>query len=159
MTVGRDRHVGKNFTRELKSTTSVDEENSVLMIDTGEIVDLADNTKMPYAICFGDTTDPISLSIGNTVFLTGAQLDGEIPMFRSGWAEIPLDIDHSALIVGDMLIVGPADIGRVIKGDPTDATELLRRVGWCEEVIAAPGGGLRTKATVLCVLDMHNGAP
>ncbi len=159
MAIGRDRSVGKNFTRALKSTTKVEEENSVMMIDTLEIVDLADNTKMPYAIFYGDTQGRIERTIGQTTYLTGAQMDGEVPLFRSGWAELPLDIDHSAIALGDLLIVGPADIGRVVKGDPTDATELLRRVGWAEEVVAVPGGGLRTKATILAVLDMHMGAP
>ena len=58
-----------------------------------------------------------------------------------------------------MIIVGPADIGKVIKGDSTDIAEFLRRVGWSEETVAVPGGGLRTKDTVLVALDIQGGAP
>ncbi len=156
---GRTRSVGKNFTRPLAAAAKVEEENSVMMINASGEVLLADNTAMPYAIFFGDTTGRIERTIGQTTYLIGSQINGEVPLFRSGWAEIPLDIDHAAIAIGEMLAVGPADIGRVIAADETDAATLLRRVGWAEEAIAVPGAGLRTQATVLCVLDMHNGAP
>jgi hypothetical protein len=165
LAVGRDRHVGKNFTKPLAAASSVQEENSVMGINASGEVDLCDNVEIPYAIYFGDSSDRIARTIGTTSYLTGANINGEVPLFRSGWAEIPLDIDHGAIIVGDMLVVGPADNGRVVGpsgtggGDPATAADLLRRVGWAEEAIAAPGAGLRTQATVLCVLDMHRGAP
>lgn len=162
---GRDIEVGNQFTRELKSTTKVEEDNSIMMLDATDVVALCDNTKIPYACFFGTTKDRISLKIGVDKFLLGSEINSKSPLFRSGWAEVPLDIDHGAIGIGDMLVVGPTDNGRVVgeagtgSGDPSVAADLLRRVGWAEEIIAAPGGGLRTQPAVLCVLDMHRGAP
>ena len=158
MAAGRDRSVGKNFTRKLKSDKSLDEDHIVLM-QTAGVIEPCDNTVIPYAIGYRSTLDKFQNSVGKETFNTGADINAETACFRSGWAEIPLDIDHAAIAIGDMIIVGPADIGKVIKGDSTDIAEFLRRVGWAEETVAVPGGGLRTKDTVLVALDIQGGAP
>jgi len=159
MAAGRERSVGKNFTRPLKSTTKIVEDHIVVSADSAGIVDLCDNTVTPYAVTYRSTQDPILQKVGKEAFLLGSEIKGEIPLVRSGWVEVSLDVDHSAIDVGDMLIVGPSDNGRVVKGNPATALEFTRRVGWAEEKIAAPGGGLRTKATVLVSLDIKGGAP
>ena len=166
MTAGRERSVGKNFTAILADATALIEEHLVLSVaPTTGVVDLCNNTVIPYAIAFSDTLDPISRTIGNTVFLTGAQISGAIPLMRSGVVLLALDIDHGLIGIGDMIVVGASDDGTVVGeaaasgGDPTMAADLLRRVGWAEEIVAAPGAGLRTQATVEVVLDMHRGAP
>ncbi len=165
MTAGRERSVGKNFTAPLAAATQLIEEHLILSVEaTTGIVDLCNNTVIPYAVAFSDTLDPISRTIGNTVFLAGSAV-ADIPLMRSGVVRLPLDIDHGLIGFGDMIVVGPSDDGTVVGeagtggGDPTMAADLLRRVGWAEEIVAAPGGGLRTQLTVEVVLDMHRGAP
>jgi len=157
---GRLKQVGDDgaLARELKSTTTVLEDCSVMMTDNDGIVDLCNNTAIPYGVMYRNTKNRIAASVGIESFQTGAQIDGKIGIIRSGIVELPLDIDHGAVNVGDAIIVGPANIGRVIKGTmPSTFAEELLLVGFAEEKIAAPGGGLRTQATVKTALKLYRG--
>ena len=162
---GRDITVGQNFTKKLEDATALVLDHLVLSINASNELILCDNVEIPYAIGFRSTKDRRHQTIAETKFNTGAEIGEDIAVFRSGWATIPLDIDHGAIAVGDMMLVGGADIGRVVGeagtggGDPTTAADLLRRVGWAEEIIAAPGAGLVTQEACLTCLDMHRGAP
>ena len=66
-----------------------------------------------------------------------------------------MDIDHGALAIGDKLVVGPADIGRVIKSGDAYGTNDERQVATCEEVVAAPTGGERTQDSVKAYLNFN----
>lgn len=155
----RTRSVGKNFTRALKSTTSLQEDCLVLKTDADGIVDLCDNATQPYAIAYRSTQDKFQASVGKTAYLTGADLTGQIAMFRSGWAELPLDFNHAAINIGDPITVGAGDIGRVDKLTIAAYTDLLLIVGWSEEKVAAGGVGTRIKPTLEVALDIRGGAP
>lgn len=157
---GRVVSIGKALNRELKGTTSLTEDCLVLSVGADSKVDRCDAALRPYAIAYTSTVDRLSMTIGNEVFKTGAQLNDPIAVFRSGLVNVPLDVNHGAINVGDMLIVGGSGDGRVGKGNPGTATEFARRVGWAEEKVAAPSSNTsRTKATILVALDIRGGAP
>lgn len=145
--------------RELKSTTKIVEDHVIVKTDNDGIVDLCDNAEvLPYACTTKTTKSKRKQLIGIDEYDTGAEVPGKIKLVRTGIVDLSLDVDHAAINVGDMLIVGPADIGRVVKGDHTDAAEFKRRVAWAEEKVAVPGSGQRTQTTIKASLDFTRGA-
>lgn len=145
--------------RPLKSTTKIIEDHTVVsIVSTTGIVDLCNNTEThPYAVTTRTTKSKRKQLIGLDEFDTGAEVPGDIKLTRTGLVDLSLDIDHALIGIGDLLIVGPADIGRVVKGDKTTAADILRGVAWAEEIIAAPAGGTRTQKTVKAYLDFEIG--
>ena len=160
---GRYKRAGDDgvIMRTLKSTSVLDEDCLVVKTDADGIVEPCDNAAVPYGVAYRSTKDRIANSVGISQNQTGAQVDGKVAVFRSGIAELPLDIDHGAINFGTAIYVGPSDNGKVVGGaDPSTTAGALLLVGWAEEKIAAPAGGQRTKATVRVALALaRGGAP
>ncbi len=156
MAAGRDRSVGKNFTRKLEAATSIDKDHLVVAINASGEVILATNTADPYAITYRSTQDKFQQSVGKTTFNTGADIDAEIALFRSGFAELELGSTNLAIEIGDAIVVHSDDDGTVDgAADPTTTAEKALVVGWAESAVALNAGG-----KVLVALDlMRGGAP
>jgi len=142
MAAGRDRHIGKLFTRKLAAAVSLTKDNLVLDINASSELILCLNTTTPYAIGFRSTEDKFQRSVGKTAFLTGADIDAEIPVYRSGMAELNLGSTNLAIAIGDRIVVHADDDGTV-NGAAAEATtaDFLLTVGFAESVVATDAGG------------------
>lgn len=153
MAAGRDRSVGKNFTRKLEAATSIVKDHIVVSINSSGEVILATNTSNPYAITYRSTQDKFQQSVGKTTFNTGADIEAEIALLRSGWVELELGSTNIAIAIGDAIIVHADDDGTVNgAADPTTTAEKALVVGWAEEAKAVDVGG-----TILVALDLMMG--
>ena len=154
MAAGRDRHIGKLFTRPLEAAVSIVKDHIVVSIDASGDLILCTNTATPYAITNRSTQDKFQSSVGKTAFLNGADLGGaEIALFRSGMAELQLGSDNIAIKVGDRIICHADDDGTV-NGAAAEAAhaDSILTVGFAESVVGTDAGGV-----VLVALKLHVG--
>lgn len=157
---GRDYKIGKYITRPLIAAETLTKDHLVLSIDANGDVLKCTNTALPYAIATRSTQDKVARTAGLVLYKTGTQLEGaEIPMFKSGIAELPLGSDNLAIKVGDRIVVHADDDGTVngaVAEDTTSAATLFAdqelTVGYAEEVVALNAGG-----TVLVALKLYKG--
>ncbi len=142
MAAGRDRHIGKLFTRKLAAASSLVLDNLVVSINASSEVLPATNTAIPYAIAFRSTEDKFQRSVGKVAFNTGADLDAEIPVYRSGMAELNLGSDNIAIAIGDRIIVHADDDGTVNGAAAESAVaDIMLTVGFAESVVGTDAGG------------------
>jgi len=173
---GRVREVGEMWNMPLKNATSLDDSGYVLTYvseSSTTKVDKCGSTDLPRCVNYRSTRDPHDMNEPNTLFKTGADLAGGIPVFADGWARLKVKDNNSAISVGNPLIVD-ATGGKVNKYSKTSipntsatnaATaidtrlkELARIVGVaCEAVSAGTTAGpgadkVLTKLTIGSVL-------
>lgn len=158
MTSGRVSDVDDVLSRVLDDTFAIVQEHIVVEVEgvTG-IVKPDGGSPHPYAVTVRSTQSRVHQSIGETVYLTGAEREGEaIALIRSGMVDLALDINHGDIDIGSALYVGLSADGTVISGtNPTTTAERLLLVGWAEEHIVQPASGERTQETVRASLDMR----
>lgn len=153
---GRTRQIGQEFTRELKDTETLEDDCLVLMIEASGKVAKCNSTARPYAIARQSTQNRVSNTIGVTRYDEGSNL-GEIAMFRSGWAKVPVANNNAAGAIGDMVIV--SGDGKINKGNPATTLEYNRRVGWLEEALPAGTQNGPGKKEIRVALDIRGGSP
>jgi len=139
--------------RTLKSTTKIIEKHMILSADVDGVVDLATNTATPYACTTDTTKSKRKQLIGIDEYDTGADVPGKIKVIRSGLVDLSLDIDHSAIDVGDKLVVGASDDGTVDKAPDAWGTNDHLAVAVAEEKVAVAPAGKRTQPTIKAALN------
>jgi len=153
MAEGRDRSIGKLFTRKLEAATSLTKDHLVLSVNASGEVILCTNTATPYAISNRSTQNKVARTAGITSFNAGSAIDAEIALLRSGWVELELGSTNLAIAIGDRIVCHADDDGTV-NGAAAEAAhaDSILTVGFAEEAIAANAGG-----KVLVALKLHVG--
>ncbi len=135
--------------RTLEATAKIIEDHMVVELDSSQEVIISAGINAPYAVTTKTTKSKRKQLIGLDEFDTGADVPGQIKLTRSGLVDLALAIDHGALIPGDKLVADPTTAdGKVGKATDAWGTNDELAVATCEEVVAAPGSGLRTQASV-----------
>ena len=140
--------------RKLEDTVKLDQDHIVLALDGSDELILDIGTGAPYAVSTRSTKSKRKQLIGLDEFDVGADVPGNIKVTRSGLVDLALAIDHGAIEVGSKLVADPTTANGKV-GLATDAwgTNDELAVATAEEVVAAPGSGLRTQATVKAYLN------
>ncbi len=139
---GRDYSVGAYINRPLLSTASLIVDGLVLAINASGEVILCTNTTQVYGVANRSTQDKVARTAGITQFLTGANLDGGVPVLRSGIVELQLGSDNIAIAIGDRIICHADDDGTVNGAAAIAAVaDLGLTVGYAESVVAMDAGG------------------
>jgi hypothetical protein len=140
--------------RPLEAATSLDQDHIVLELDASDDLIVSAGVNAPYAVSTKSTKSKRKQLIGIDEYDVGADVPGQIKVTRSGLVDLALAIDHGALEVGDKLVADPTTAdGKVGKATDAWGTNDHLCVAVCEEVVAVPGAGLRTQATVKAYLN------